>query len=203
MRSLNSAKFFVIFNNIICRFAIECSVIGLIIPICIALILPLEAQDTYGTISDFTLTTSENSAFKKNEMQGKIWLAHTFFTSCPSVCPTIIADIKNLISGIPEKDRPSVMSITVNPQTDSIERLTDYRIKRGLKDYNWKLLTGSQNEIDSFLENGLRLPGTEGNPDAHSPRIVLIDKESQIRGYYLATDQMDLKRLKDDLFRLI
>lgn len=202
MRAFNPMRILTHSNNSLLRIAHASMVTCLIILTSLPLTLPTSAQNIYGTLPDFTLTDSGNQAFQKSDLLGKVWLAHTFFTSCPSVCPTIIADIKNLISELPEDHRPSVISITIDPQTDSTARLTEYRNKRALNDYNWKLLTGSPNAITSLVEKGLRLPDIEGSPDAHSPRIVLIDKESQIRGYYLATDSIDLKRLKADLLRL-
>jgi len=203
MRSLNSARFLALSKKFLLRLASAYPIIGLIFLTTSTHILSAKPENKYGILPDFTLTDSENALFQKNDLHGKVWLAHTFFTSCPSVCPTIITDIKNLISQMPEKYRPSVISITVDPQTDSVQRLTEYRNKRGLQDYSWKLLTGNPNAITSLIEDGLHLPGIEGSPDAHSPRIVLIDKESQIRGYYLATDTLDLSRLKKDLMRLL
>jgi protein SCO1/2 len=204
MKAFNSARFSGFSNNSLLGLAGALPVNTLTVLISLFLILPIEAaaQNIYGTLPDFTLTDSENMAFQKSDLKGKVWLAHTFFTSCPSVCPTIIADIKQIISELPENRRPSVISITVDPKTDSTARLSEYRSKRGLKKYNWKLLTGAPNAINSLIENGLHLSGTEGNPDAHSPRIILIDEKSNIRGYYLATDTLDLKRLKEDLLRL-
>lgn len=168
----------------------------------VAFHLPAHAQPSYGTLPKFTLKDSNNELFQKNDLRGKVWLAHTFFTSCPSVCPTIIGDIKKLISGLPPKHRPSVMSITVDPQTDTTDRLAEYAKKRGLQDHDWKFITGHPASIISLIENGLRIAGPENTPDAHSPRIVLIDKAGQIRGFYLATDPLDFRRLNEDLVRL-
>ncbi len=212
MKSLNSRRFSAHSDNpflrlarnyIIRNYIIRNYIITVLVVITGAtFILPAYAQNSYGTLPDFTLKDSENTPFQKKDLRGKVWIAHTFFTSCPSVCPTTITDIKNLISGLPDGRRPSVMSITVDPKTDSTERLTEYGHKRGLQDLDWKLITGDLSEIISFIENGLRLAGPGGDPDAHSPRIVLIDKRSQIRGYYLATNPLDLKRLKEELMNL-
>jgi protein SCO1/2 len=190
-------------DNLSLRLIKNFLVIGLVVVTGIALNLQAYAQNSYGTLPEFTLKDSNNAPFQKNDLRGKIWLAHTFFTSCSSVCPTIVEDIKKLISGLPKGPRPSVISITVDPITDSAERLTEYHNKRDLQGYDWKLITGNSSSIVSFIENGLRLASPEDTPDAHSPRIVLIDKNSQIRGYYVVTDSLDLKRLKEDLLHLL
>ena len=162
------------------------------------------AQNVYGVLPEFSLKDHENSPFEKKNLHGKIWLMHTFFTSCASVCPTLITDIKKIILALPEVDRPAVMSITVDPLKDTPEHLAEYHHKHGLCDFDWKLITGEPNSITTFIEKGLLLASPGGDtPDAHSPRIVLIDKESKIRGFYHISDPLDIQRLQKDLKALI
>ena len=84
-----------------------------------------------------------------------------------------------------------LLSFTVDPNRDSIERLNEYANSYKLDSVNWSLLTGDQNTIYELGVNGFLVPNQE---DAlapggflHSEKLILIDKEQRIRGYYDGT----------------
>jgi protein SCO1 len=56
------------------------------------------------------------------------------------------------------------------------------------------------------VQNGFHLSATSASnePDLilHSPRLVLVDRQGEIRGYYDSRDQAALRRLRTDLRRL-
>ena len=89
-------------------------------------------------------------------------------------------------------DNVELLSFTVDPKRDSIERLNEYANSYDLDSLNWNLLTGDQNTIYELGINGFLVPNQE---DAlapggflHSEKLILIDKAQRIRGYYDGTD---------------
>ena len=89
-------------------------------------------------------------------------------------------------------DSVELLSFTVDPKRDSIDRLYEYANSYDLDTVNWNLLTGDQNIIYELGINGFLVPNQE---DAlapggflHSEKLILVDKDKRIRGYYDGTD---------------
>ena len=100
-----------------------------------------------------------------------------------------------------------IVSYTVDPKNDDIERLKWYATSNEINTENWNFVTGNQHDIYELGVNGYFLPNQE---DAlapggflHSEKIVLLDKMSRIRGWYDGTDLEEVKKLIKDAKTLL
>jgi protein SCO1/2 len=68
------------------------------------------------------------------------------------------------------------------------------------------MLTGDRNVIYDFARNelGVSVQPTGGGVDdlIHTQKLVLVDRDRHIRGYYDGLDSADLKRCADDIILL-
>ena len=119
-----------------------------------------------------------------------------FFTHCPSICPTMTANMKRIQNEINKEclDSIELISYTVDPIRDSVSRLYEYARTYGVNFSNWNLLTGDQSAIYELGVNGYLVPNQE---DAlapggflHSEKLILIDQNKRIRG--IITVQMKI-----------
>lgn len=99
-----------------------------------------------------------------------------------------------------------LISITVDPERDSFPALRAYADRFGANHDHWWFLTGDKKTIYDFARNELQLPvgpGTGGADDlVHSERLVLIDKDRDVRGYYNGMDEKEAKQCADDIVLL-
>ena len=187
----------------------------------ISLILREEAKDSpkdtilpiYGN-KDFDPAIDQDTVFHKipywgfenqdgmkvnsDQLKNKVRLANFFFTSCPSICPKMTLNMRSIQKELTKACLTdiSLLSFTVDPQSDSVERLKEYSQTYNINNDNWNLLTGSQDDIYSLGINGFLVPNQE---DAlapggflHSEMMILIDKNDRIRGYYDGTDSLNI-----------
>ena len=96
-----------------------------------------------------------------------------------------------------------ILSFTVDPYRDSVERLAEYANSYNVNSQNWHLMTGNQEDIYELGVNGYLVPNQE---DAlapggflHSEKMILIDKLGRIRGYYDGTDTTLVKKIVQDI----
>jgi len=110
-----------------------------------------------------------------------------------------------------EKDL-RLVSITVDPKRDTTKVLTEYATRFGADPARWFFLTGEKDTIYRLAQEGFRLGAAEiphekrplsGATHTHSPRLVLVDRKAQIRGYYISTDGEAMVRLRRDLKKLL
>ena len=95
------------------------------------------------------------------------------------------------------------MSISVDPNRDSVPVLRAYANKTGVISDNWWLLTGNRDSIYKFAYEELKVDKFSQEPISpdfvHTSRFILIDKKMQIRGYYNGLDSASLLKLAKDV----
>ncbi len=158
-----------------------------------------------GTVPGFTLTERSGKAVRASDLEGSVWIAGFIFTRCPDVCPALTERMAGLEKKLAGNDPVRLVSFTVDPAHDTPDALRAYAARAGASD-DWLFLTGPREEIASILKDGFKVAfADDGPPTApitHSDRLVLVDRELQIRGYYHGRDSEDLARLTRDAGRL-
>jgi len=99
-------------------------------------------------------------------------------------------------------DEVLLLSHTVMPEIDSVEVLKKYSKDYNVDDKKWNLVTGDKEQIYNLARKSyLAAEDVEfRNYDLiHTENFVLIDKESQIRGFYDGTKIDEINLLLDDI----
>lgn len=75
------------------------------------------------------------------------------YTSCTTACPVLTAILKQVKTKLGDRvgDDVAMVSLTVDPVTDTPERLGRYAIEHGAGE-NWRFLTGPKARVDRLLE---------------------------------------------------
>lgn len=162
-----------------------------------------EKGDTiYHTVGNFSLKNQEGEIYSHNELEGKIYVANFFFTSCPSICPKMMTNMKKFANAFKMDDEVKIVSFTVDPETDTVEKLKKYADKNRINAKQWNLLTGDKETIYELGVYGYLLSAQE---DAlapggflHSSQFILIDKEKRIRGIYEGTKVKEIDRMIEE-----
>ncbi|KAA2244751.1 SCO family protein [Chitinophaga agrisoli] len=158
----------------------------------------------YHTIRNFKLTNQQGQQVGLQDLPGKVVLVDFFFTSCTSICPTLTANLKKIQEAYVKNDTLlQLLSFSVDPERDSSERLRWYANKHGINPDNWWLLTGDKKEIYDLARHDFFVSVTEGDGGAddfiHTEKLVLIDKNGHIRGYYNGLDSNAIRQCANDI----
>ena len=154
-----------------------------------------------GEIPDFSMTERNGQPFGKNEMLGKINIVEFFFTSCPGVCPVMNRNMSGLYRKLDGEDVVQFVSISVDPERDSLAALRNYADSLGVNDNRWAFLRAPVENVIDVCENGFMLPA-DGLPGGHSTRFVLVDPLGRIRGYYDGMSEGSMEILLSNLRQL-
>jgi len=171
---------------------------------------PLEGLNPYGAVPEFSLTERSGKRITLADLRGKIWVADFIYTTCKDTCPLQTAEMAKLQEQWSDQSNLKLVSFSVDPDRDTPQVLTRYAENFKADRDRWLFLTGDKEQISHLVQAGFRLsaaPVTESGPEGqvvlHSPRFVLIDKETKIRGYYDSRDVEALARLKKDIVTLM
>lgn len=168
-------------------------------------------------VPEFTLTNSFGKPFGSKDLKGRIYMASFMFTSCPTTCPGLIERMKvaqKRLKGLGQK--VALLSITVDPVFDKPEVLFKFARKNKANPYVWHFLTGSRDQLRSLLIDGYKVPMGDKEPVegvvgdetvtlmdiAHTEKLVLVDEEGMIRGYY-STDKYGMDKMMIDVGLLV
>jgi len=152
-----------------------------------------QSLEVLGTVPDFSFTSQNGEIFGKREMTGKINIVNFFFTSCQGPCPYMNSKVAGLYQKYATTDMVRFVSISVDPETDSLNVLRNYAARFGVTDERWQFLRGPIEDVQDLTENGFHLAGEL--PNLHSTKLVLVDADGNIRGYYDSFDDISLDLL--------
>ncbi|MGN7819646.1 SCO family protein [Chitinophaga sp. 22536] len=168
-------------------------------------------KTTYDTvfhqIRNFKMTNQLGQQVSLKDMEGKVILVDFFFTSCPSICPTLTKNLRKIQSAYGKTDTLlQILSFSVDPVRDSVQKLRKYGYDYQVNPDNWWLLTGDKKEIYDLARHDFFVSVTEGDggPDdfIHTEKLILIDKNRHIRGYYNGLDSNAVKQCATDIATL-
>lgn len=162
-----------------------------------------EKGDTiYHNVGNFAFKNQEGETVTSASLKGKIYVADFFFTSCPSICPKMTTQMKRFAAAFKDNENVKIISFTVDPRRDTVEKLKRFADKYGINSSQWNLLTGDRDEIYELGVYGYLLSAQE---DAlapggflHASNMILVDKEKRIRGIYEGTSTKDVDRMIED-----
>lgn len=166
------------------------------------------ADTLYHVIDNFYFTAHSGEAITHETVKGKVYVADFFFTYCPTICPVMTDNMKGLHERTKDIDELLILSHTIDPTRDSLERLNQYIQERDIDTRDdWFFLRGSQAYTydigkDAYLINAMVDREAEGG-FLHSEQFVLIDREGHIRGMYVGTDTASVNQLEKDIRFLI
>jgi protein SCO1/2 len=106
-------------------------------------------------------------------------------------------------------DRFEVVSITVDPETDTPERLRAYRARFG-EPSQWTLLTGSPDDVRATTSRAFfqvdptrtEISEAPGYDILHGTGVILVDRDGRARGLF-PTDGEGIDRLVAAIDRLL
>lgn len=165
-----------------------------------------EMDTVFHTIPAWKLTNQKGKDFLGESLKGKIYVADFFFTRCETICPKMSTELTRVQDTFLQNDDVQLASFSVDPSHDTPEILREYAKKYDAKSGKWHFLTGTKSQIYPLAIKGYFVPVADASeydkviktPDEtfiHSERLILVDKEGHIRGFYDGTDKKDVDRL--------
>jgi len=181
-----------------------------------------KSDTVWKKVPDFNLTNQMGQQVSLKDLKGKIIVADFFFTTCPTICPSMTRNMKLLQDVIKKNNKVGdrsadfvqFISFSVDPERDSVPRLKEYADRYQINPHNWWLLTGSKKEIYDLARNGMMEGLDQTNVDSafiHPQRFYLIDKDHVVRArkdelgnvhMYYGLDSNDIRTLAEDIVLL-
>jgi len=156
----------------------------------------------YGVVPEFQLTDQRGNSFDSRALEGKVWVADFFFTTCTSFCPRMSSQMHQVQSAVLKVPDVRLVSFTVDPARDTPLVLARYATVFHAAPKIWYFLTGSPATLQHLDRDVFKLGNVDGSL-MHSTRFILVDAHEHIRGYYDTSEQGSIPRLVGDIHQLL
>lgn len=138
----------------------------------------------------FELVNQRGKPFGSQDLAGKVYVADFIFTTCGGPCPRLTKAMERIQKRTKNLGTTlQLVTITVDPENDTPERLAEYTRGYHVNPTRWTFLTGSVPDVERTVVKGFKLAmgkEAEGMGMFHSERLVLVDGDGNIRGLYEA-----------------
>ncbi len=163
----------------------------------------LQHVKKYHRIADFSLLNQNGDTITQENYRDKIYVADFFFTTCPTICPIMTANLVEVQAALADDPEVLLLSHSVTPEIDSVAQLKKYAIEKGVNDAKWNLVTGDKKQIYELARKSYLAVQEDGDGGPfdmiHTENFILVDKQRRIRGFYDGTKEEEMDRLLSDI----
>jgi protein SCO1/2 len=157
----------------------------------------------YQTVPAFTFINQNGDSTGSKNLEGNIYVADFFFTTCPSICPIMQRNMLNVYNAFKDSANFKIISFTIDPKHDTPAILKKYADKLGVTGNTWWFLNGDRDDVYQLATKSYLVAVTQDSTAAggyvHQGYFVLIDKQKRIRGAYDGTDMKQVNQLIADI----
>jgi cytochrome oxidase Cu insertion factor (SCO1/SenC/PrrC family) len=158
--------------------------------------------DEFWLLGSFDFLASAGGHVTDRDLSGKVCIFGCFFTCCTTQCPALTSSMARLQNDFKDLADVRLISLTVDPEHDTPEKLAAYASTFSADPKRWLFLTGDRAVVESFVTKQLKL-GMEKKADAepgdkvlHSEKLTLVDRNGQVRGFFNGIDADELDKLR-------
>ncbi|PSS57232.1 SCO family protein [Pseudomonas sp. BBP2017] len=142
------------------------------------------------TVPALEMTDENGQPVRMDELKGKWSLLFFGYTFCPDICPTTLAQLRQVKSELPKDavERLQVVLVSVDPNRDTPTQLKQYL---GYFDKDFRGVTGSLENLQK-LANAVSIPFIPADTSKpnytvdHSGNLALLGPDGKQRGFIRA-----------------
>ncbi|MDH5380851.1 MAG: SCO family protein [Cyclobacteriaceae bacterium] len=99
-----------------------------------------------------TWTTQNGDDIELKNLNGNVLVMVMIYTSCQVACPRLVADMRNIDAQLPQKNKNNVkfIMVSIDPETDTPERLKSFSIENKMETDQWLFLRGTEDDTREF-----------------------------------------------------
>lgn len=184
-------------------------------------------------VSDFSFVNQDGKTVTEKDIDGKVYVAEYFFTTCQGICPKMNANMRRVYDVYKDEPGFMILSHTCMPETDSVPLLKAYETKmisgqlvksadgsyrisydsasdKKLNNTNWNFVTGDKDRLYKMARQSYLIDNNK--PDTalamkdqfiHTQFFALVDKQRRVRGVYDGLKEDEVQKLVTDIKGLL
>jgi protein SCO1/2/putative membrane protein len=152
-------------------------------------------------VRPFALTERSGNTLSRDDLRGKVWIAHFFYPTCQGPCTKTVPVMRQVQEAVAGK--PDIVLVSIALAGDEPALLRRFAHDQQADPAQWLFLTepGKVDDVlelvqQSFFQPAVRKPdGKPGDEIDHTTKLLVIDRHGMMRGYIDGTDPANVPAL--------
>ncbi len=155
-------------------------------------------------VQPFSFVRQDGETVSEKGVDGKVYVAEYFFTTCQGICPKMNTNMKKVYDELKGEKDFMILSHTVDPTNDTVDRLKFYADSMGANVDNWWFLTGNKAQLYKSARESYVIDDPKNNAAnieedfLHTQFFALVDKNGRVRGVYDGLKKAEVNKLVKD-----
>jgi protein SCO1/2 len=160
-------------------------------------------------VQAFSFQDQNGDRITNKDVDGKVYLAEFFFTTCPGICPKMNTNLRPVYEKYKNEPNFMILSHTVNPSTDSVSRLKRYADSLGVGSGHWIFLTGPKDSLYLAARLSYLLDDPKNNLSPideqfiHTQFFALVDKNGYVRSIIDGLKKDEIAEMQVEIDKLL
>jgi protein SCO1/2 len=160
-------------------------------------------------VQDFSFLDQQGDKITNKDVEGKVYVAEFFFTTCLGICPKLNTNLRPVYEKYKNEPNFLILSHTVNPSTDSVGRLKQYADSMGVDVRHWIFLTGKKDSLYLAARLSYLLDDPKNNLSPideqfiHTQFLALVDKNGNVRSIIDGLKKDELAEMEKEIDGLL
>ena len=176
----------------------------------LAIAKSIRKKDTISVVQPFAFHNQDGQRITDKDMEGKLYVAEFFFTTCTGICPRMNNNMRTVYDRFKDEKDFRILSYTCDPERDSVAQLKKYSDSLKVNTTKWIFLTGRKDSLYTLARNSYTIDDPANNVNSiddqflHSQFIALVDKSGNVRGQvYDALKPKEMEALRNNIKDLL
>ena len=98
-------------------------------------------------VRPFAFINQDGKIITNKDVEGKVYVAEYFFTTCTGICPRMNDNMKLVYEKYKNENDLLILSHTCDPEQDSVTQMKKYAGSLGVNTDRWMFLTGRKDSL--------------------------------------------------------
>ncbi|NOT50339.1 MAG: SCO family protein [Chitinophagaceae bacterium] len=160
-------------------------------------------------IRPFSFINQDGATITEKNVQGKVYVAEYFFTTCTGICPKMNSNMKKVYEAFKDENDFLILSHTCMPEVDSVAQLKKFAATLNVNTDKWIFLTGRKDSLYRTARESYTIDDPANNLKSiddqfiHSQFFALVDKNGDVKKIYDGLTESEVNRLIKDARKLL
>jgi protein SCO1/2 len=160
-------------------------------------------------VQPFFFVNQDGKTITEKDLEGKVYVAEYFFTTCKGICPKMNNNMKEIYEAFKDDPDFRILSHTVDPETDTVGRMKHYADSINADSKTWWFLTGRKDSLYRAARVSYLLDDPKNNDEEinkqfiHTQFFALVDKDGHVREIIDGLKKDEIAELKTGIAQLL
>lgn len=166
-------------------------------------------KDTISVVQPFSFVNQDGQRFTNKDVEGKVYVAEYFFTTCPGICPTMNTNMNKVYQRFKGNKDFLILSHTCDPEQDSASQLKKYADSMQVDTRQWIFLTGRKDSLYTMARLSYTIDDPKNNlrniddDFLHTQFWALVNRKGEVKKIYDGLKDEEINELMADIENML